>query len=143
MEQVRKIEQHASWDDPAAFMDWASKVYRVDRTKSQPYTIVIGIEKNALKGLLVEWFGDMGIPILPLGGYGSETLERKIRAYVARDERPAIFIYAGDFDASGVHIWGGFTRNTQEGWIQATRIGPTNQAGPEPALPPLTVDVAD
>lgn len=137
LEHGRKIEQYTFWEDPAALIDWARAAYRVDRTKSQPYTIVLAVEKNALKGLLVDWFGNLGIPILPLGGYGSETLERKIRAKVAGYERPAVFIYAGDFDASGVHIWDEFTENTEECWIEATRIGLTDDQIDELGLPVL------
>lgn len=137
LEHGRRIERHTSWDDPAALIRWAQRVYRVDRTKGQPHTIVLAIEKNALKGLLVDWFGDLGVPVLPLGGYGSETLERKIRDHVFGQERPAVLIYAGDFDASGVHIWETFSENTSECWTETVRLGLTETQITDLALPVL------
>ena len=60
----------------------------------------------------MSWFGDLGIPILALGGYSSEcssgTSSRKVKA----DGRPAKLLYVGDADAAGLNIFYNFVERT-------------------------------
>ena len=72
---------------------------------------------------MLDWFGDTGIPVVPLGGYGSETLERSVWNRVRALGRPAVFIYAGDFDPSGMDIGRGFVENTADCWQETARVG--------------------
>lgn len=123
MEHGRRVRQYASWDSPVDALQYAIDSYRVDRTDGQDYLVFISVEKNALSNLLVDWFGDLGLPVLPLGGYGSETLERAVRDRVDLDGRPAVLIYAGDFDPTGLDIERAFIENTADCWHETRRVG--------------------
>ena len=80
-------------------------LYRRDRTEGQSHCIVIAVEKRAMGGPLEQAFGEpFGIPVIPLAGYVSQTLADDTRDMVAKDGRPAVCLYAGDFDPSGEDI---------------------------------------
>ncbi len=53
---------------------------------------------------LTQWFGPLGLPVLALGGYASQSYVQDVRAAVLRQRRPAILLYGGDFDPSGEDI---------------------------------------
>lgn len=118
----RGILQPPHWDHPADAMQALADQYRLDRTAGQDVSVFLGVEKNALAGLLQAWFDEYGVPVLPLGGYSSESLDRVVRLQVQRDGRPAVLIYAGDFDASGMDIGRNFVAQT-DCWQQVIRIG--------------------
>jgi hypothetical protein len=122
-EHGRRLREYLRWDSPEDALKNAADIYRRDRTEGQDYDIFLAVEKNALGDLLLDWFGDLGIPVLPLGGYGSETLERAVRERAEADPRPAVLIYAGDFDASGLNIGRTFVRYTADLWYRTVRIG--------------------
>lgn len=64
----------------------------------------LGVEKNGIVEQLRSWFGHHGFPIPALGGYSSQSYVADVIADVTYQERPAVLIYAGDFDASGEDI---------------------------------------
>lgn len=118
----RSIRKPLAWTSPADAIDWVARTYRVDRAATQPVSLWLGVEKNALAGLMQEWFRDLGVPVLPLGGYSSESLERDVLREVRDDGRKAVLVYAGDFDASGMDIGRSFIETTGC-WDEAIRIG--------------------
>jgi hypothetical protein len=65
---------------------------------------VPGVEKAGIVAQLQEWFDDYGVPILALGGYSSQSYVEEVIADVERAGRPAVLLYAGDFDPSGEDI---------------------------------------
>lgn len=132
----RKILQPVHFDDPDDAMDALIAQYRVDRTKYQDVSLWLGVEKNALAGLIEAWFGELGIPILPLGGYSSESLDRIVKARVEQDDRPAVLIVAGDFDASGMDISRSFIDMT-DCWADTVRIALDDQQVEALGLPVL------
>lgn len=95
--------------------------YRLDRTIGQTAQVFIGVEKNALAGLLEAWFENYGLPVLPLGGFSSEDIDRRVKDRVHTDGRPAVLIIAGDFDASGMDITRNFIQQT-DCWKAVHRI---------------------
>lgn len=121
-EDARKIRVPTTWTSPADALESLIASYREDRTDGQAATVMLGVEKNALGGLLESWFGGLGIPVVPLGGYGSQTIEQKVRDYAAEYARPARLIYAGDFDAAGMDIGRCFIEKTADVWSETTRI---------------------
>ena len=123
LEHGRQVKELACSSCEQSALDGLARGLQLDRAANQDYTIVLGVEKNALVDLLWSWFGDLGVPVNALGGYGSETLERRVRDYVRRYDREAIFIYAGDFDASGMNIGEKFIEHTEDCWDAVTRIG--------------------
>ena len=132
----RRILQPVFFDDPADALSVLIEQYRVDRTAGQDVSLWIGLEKNALVGLLEEWFFEYGVPVLPLGGYSSEGIDRQVKRRVAADGRPAVLVYAGDFDASGMDIGRSFVETTAC-WKETIRIGLSEQQINDLGLPVL------
>ncbi len=104
IDRTRTIHRFQSFAGPDEARGWLARIYRRDRTEGQEFSIYLGVEKAGIVEQLESWFGGLGIPILALGGYTSQTYVEIIKADVLDQARPAILIYAGDFDPSGEDI---------------------------------------
>jgi len=93
-----------AFDGPDDARQGRADIYRRDRTEGQPRSVYLGVEKNGMIARLETWFGDLGVPILALGGYLSPTYADQVQRDTAHDGRKAVPLYAGDFDASGEDI---------------------------------------
>ena len=62
------------------------------------------MEKAGIVEQLTDWFGDLGVPVLALGGYSSQSYVQDVADDVAAQARPAVLLYAGDHDPSGEDI---------------------------------------
>src|SRR5205085_1323562 len=69
----RRIHRRRSWTSPRSGREWLAVNYRRPRTEGQPVNLYIGTEKNGMVPQLQEWFDILGIPILGLGGYPSQS----------------------------------------------------------------------
>jgi hypothetical protein len=119
---TRGIESYRWFGSPAAALNWTASIYRTDRTSGQDVSIYLGVEKAGLVNQLMGWFTDpLGIPVLPLRGYSSEPFESQVIRHVERQDRPAILVYAGDFDASGTDIDRNFIAQT-DCWHKVIRV---------------------
>jgi hypothetical protein len=79
-------------------------MYRRDRTEGQPYHLMIGVEKATQFGFLREWFKGIGVPVMALRGFSSQSHVDEVADLIDSDDRPSVLIYAGDFDPSGEDI---------------------------------------
>lgn len=104
MDRGRVIHRDQTFTSPAAARRWLHRIYRRDRTHGQPWSVYLGVEKAGIVEQLREWFGDLGVPILALGGYGSQTYVDDVVADVIKAKRRAVLLYAGDHDPSGEDI---------------------------------------
>jgi hypothetical protein len=126
MDRTRDIERlYPLFQSTDEALDWVKSRYRRDRTEGQEWSIYLAVEKAGIVNQLNEWFGyPLGIPILPLQGYSSQSFVDQVAAdakndirnddgeddihYANLDEdgrpRPTVLIYAGDFDPSGEDI---------------------------------------
>lgn len=105
VDETRAVYVPASWENAAEINREARSAFRVDRTNGQEVTILLGVEKRGHAERLKRWFSDpYGIPVVPLGGFASQSFISTIEAEVERHDRPAVLIYAGDLDASGEDI---------------------------------------
>jgi hypothetical protein len=105
LDKTSRIERSLSFKSPAEAIGWLRDVYRRDRTEGQPWSIYLGVEKDGMSEQLRDWFGrPMGLPILALGGYASQTLVDKVKADIRRQKRPAVLLYGGDHDPTGPDI---------------------------------------
>jgi hypothetical protein len=138
----RTVLKPSGYDSPHHAVDAAARWYRRDRTEGQRYQVWLGVEKNALAGLMEDWFGDYGVPVLPLGGYSSESIDRQVVRDVSLDGRPAILIYGGDFDPSGMDIGRNFIDNTTC-WHRTIRVGLSEQQIADLSLPVLEGKATD
>lgn len=131
----RRIHRYPTFADPAdALAMWVGQ-YRLDRTAGQDVSLYLGVEKAGQVALLMSWFGaDLGIPILPLGGYSGQGFVDDVIDDVAAD-RPAVLLYAGDFDPSGEDIDRDFVART-DCWTKVVRVALTAEQVTQYRLPP-------
>jgi hypothetical protein len=113
IDRTRDVHRCKNFPSPEEATDWLCRIYRRDRTEGQEVSIYLGVEKAGIVEQLRSWFGDLGIPILALGGYSSQTYIDQVVGDVQRQNRTAILIYAGDFDPSGEDIDRDFLARTE------------------------------
>ena len=135
IDRGRSIHVHAAWDGPAAAMGALISQYRLDRTSGQDVSLYLGVEKAGMVVQLDAWFGDLGIPVLALGGYSSQTYTDDVAADAGRRERPAVLLYAGDFDPSGEDIDRDFEERSGC-WAKVIRVALTAGQVDDYGLPP-------
>jgi hypothetical protein len=134
LDLTRDIYQEASWASPGDLLTAAANQYRRDRTEGQEYNIFIGVEKNGLLPTLQDWFDDYGVIVFPVGGYESVSLESDINEAIRADGRPAVLLYGGDLDPSGVDIYRNLLRYTGP-WIDTERVAITWEQTEENGIP--------
>jgi hypothetical protein len=83
---------------------------------------------------LQSWFDDLGVPILALGGYSSQTYVDDVAADAFGVSRPAVLLYAGDFDPSGEDIDRDFIERTAC-WDKVVRVALSAEQVREHRLP--------
>lgn len=105
IDRTREIHEPLTFSSPEDAVDWVRYRYRRDRSEGQDYQLYLAIEKAGIVEQLLQWFGyPLGLPVLSLGGYTSESYIAEIADRVDEDLRPAVLLYAGDYDPSGLDI---------------------------------------
>lgn len=112
IDKTRHISRVNTVNDVRDSLVSALDEYRLDRTEGQEYQVWLGAEKRGMTDQLWSWFSDLGFPIVGFGGYVSQTMADNVAGSVSADGRPAVFIYAGDFDPSGIDIPRDFEERT-------------------------------
>ena len=138
----RSIHRYATYPSPEAARDRLARTYRRDRTEKQDASLYLGVEKAGHVTRLLTRFGDLGIPILALGGYASQSYVKDVVADVGASGRPAVLLYAGDFDPSGEDILRDFLART-DCFTKVDRIALTADQVLEYDLPPLPGKTTD
>ena len=135
MDRTRTIHRDETFSSPVGAQRWLQRIYRRDRTEGQTVSLYLGVEKAGIVEQLREWFGELGVPVLALGGYGSQTYVDDVIADVHATGRPAVLLYAGDHDPSGEDIDRDFTPRTNC-WREVRRVALTADQVTAYALPP-------
>lgn len=106
---TRSITEYAGFSGLPEYLDQMGRTYYRSRTEGQDVVPVIVAEKETLLMQLADWFAvPYGVPVVPLRGYHSESLERDvIRRF--DDDGVYVALYVGDFDPTGSDI----ERNTR------------------------------
>jgi hypothetical protein len=104
LDRTRAIIRPYEFTSADEALTWLASIYGHDRDAGQTHSLYLGVEKAGIETLLQHWFGDMGIPILPLGGYASQTFCDDVHDDIEEQGRPSVLIYAGDYDSSGKDI---------------------------------------
>jgi hypothetical protein len=106
LDRTGRIERWDTFGGVGDVMDFVVQyLYRRDRSEGQEWTIYLGVEKAGLSEQLDSWFGhELGVPIVALGGYASQSLVDTVRRDIQSCGRPAVLIYAGDLDPTGEDI---------------------------------------
>lgn len=136
IDRTREIENFASWDSPNNALKERAESYRRDRTEGQEWSIYLGVEKHGMTTQLLHWFGKYGIPVLALGGYSSQTFVDDVVRDVYEQGRPALMLYAGDFDPSGVDIDRDFMERA-DCFDKVTRVALSRRIIDRHDLPPM------
>lgn len=134
IDRGRSIHRHPRFDGPLDALDSLRRWYRRDRTAGQGVSLYLGVEKAGMVVQLESWFGRLGVPILALGGYSSQTYVAEVAADVKWQLRPAVLLYAGDFDPSGEDIDRDFLDRT-DCWQKVVRVALTAEQVREHQLP--------
>jgi hypothetical protein len=123
---TREIFAYRSFDGIADAIGDTVATYRRDRTEGQEWQVWIAGEKRTLAQQLRRWFGDLGAPIVVCAGYPSQTLCDDVSESVDDDGRPAVLIYAGDFDPSGEDIARDFVERV-DAFEEVVRVAVTQE----------------
>jgi hypothetical protein len=142
IDRGREIHRPGYFGSATDALTWLSWRYRRDRTDGQDVSVYIGVEKAGLVMQLTSWFDDLGIPILALGGYSSQTYVNEVAVDVADQHRPAVLLYAGDFDPSGEDIDRDFVARTGC-FDKVVRVALTADQVDEHQLPPAMGKTTD
>lgn len=135
IDRGRTIHRYESWPDIATALADARSYFRLDRTIGQDVSLYLGVEKAGMVVQLQSWFGHLGIPILALGGYSSQTyVDDVTNDTYEHARRPSVLLYAGDFDPSGEDIDRDFTARTGC-WSDVVRVALSAEQVREYALP--------
>jgi hypothetical protein len=88
IDRNRAINRYRTFTSSGQAVDWLRAIYRRPRDENQEWSIYVGVEKSGIVEQLTDWFGDLGIPIVALGGYSSQSYVDEIVKDVARQQRP-------------------------------------------------------
>lgn len=138
----RSVARLYSYGSPEQARAELREDYRRDRTEGQPYAIYLGLEKGTLTAQVRSWFDDRGLPVVALRGYSSQTLADDVREEVEADGRPAVLLYAGDFDPSGDDLLRDFIARTGC-WKKVVRVALTDEQVRQYDLPTAPGKLSD
>lgn len=142
LDKTRNIIRYREFDSPQQAMAHTARNYRRDRSEGQPYTIFLAVEKDGLTAQLEQWFGHLSAPIMALRGYSSQSFADVVREQAEGYARPAILIYAGDFDPSGEDILRAFVKQA-DCFDGVERVALNREQIEEYNLPPLAGKSSD
>ena len=115
IDRGRTIHRYAYWPDIQTALAEVKEYFRLDRTLGQDVSIYLGVEKAGIVDQLQSWFGHLGIPVLALGGYSSQTYIDEVAQDTTIHNRGAVLLYGGDFNPSGEDIDRDFVERTDCG----------------------------
>lgn len=136
MDRTRRIHRHGTFTGTADAIGYMLDVYRRDRTEGQDVSVFLAVEKAGMVEQLTSWFGGYGLPVLALGGYASQSYVGTVAEDVERQGRPAVLLYAGDFDPEGEDIDRDFVART-DCWAKVERVALTPEQVDAHRLPPM------
>jgi hypothetical protein len=134
VDRGRTIHRYEYWPDIQTAVEDAKAYFRLDRTLGQDVSLYLGVEKAGMVIQLQSWFGALGIPVIALGGYSSQTYVDDVVDDTTADNRPAVLLYGGDFDPSGEDIDRDFIARS-DCWDKVVRVALTATQVREYALP--------
>jgi hypothetical protein len=143
IDPTRQIEMPLSFTGPEDACEWLRENYRRPRSEGQRVNLIVGVEKATQFGLLRNAFEDLGLPVTALRGYSSQSHVEALTDLVEADPRPAVLIYAGDFDPSGEDISRDFIDRCGPGLARVHRVALDWSQVLEHDLPPQLGKTSD
>lgn len=121
IDTLREVHVPPSWPDAGALVAQVPDLFRLDRTRNQRHALYVAAEKDSLRAMFTSWLADLGVPVLVVRGFGSQSYVQMVRQRTARDPRPAVLLYCGDFDCSGEDVERDWVARTQC-WSEVHRV---------------------
>lgn len=109
----RSMRDQIYKERPEEMFQGLDEAYRLNKWEDQEWYPVVGIEKQALEGVISGICYNLEVPFIAFKGYSSQStswrLGQRLAAAINRGQRPILF-HLGDHDPSGMDM----TRDTQE-----------------------------
>ncbi|MEU0670919.1 hypothetical protein ABZ508_34445 [Streptomyces lavendulocolor] len=121
IDPLREVHVPPAWPDATVFLRAVPDWFALDRTAGQTTALYVACEKDTLRAQMTGWLEGTGIPVLVVRGFGSQSYVQVVRERTARDPRPAVLLYVGDFDASGADIERDWVTRT-DCWSHVERV---------------------
>ncbi|MET7297948.1 hypothetical protein [Embleya sp. NPDC005575] len=93
VDTLREVHVPPAWTDNAAFLEQAPDWFRLDRSRGREVAVYVAAGKDSLRRMFSSWLADLGVPVLVVRGFGSQSYVDVVRARVAQDPRPAVLEY--------------------------------------------------
>ncbi len=100
VDETRKLEKVATWDNPAQFVRAVNRSYRRDFWNQQPCQVEVWSEKGTIRGVLAPVLDEYGVGFRVMHGFSSATTINDVAQH--DDSRPLKVLYIGDYDPSGM-----------------------------------------
>jgi hypothetical protein len=136
----REIHEMPGWDTEAEFFEAVIESWARRRNAGQEIHLFVGVEKDTLRAQALNLARPLGIPVVVLKGYGSETYAKEVSQRIAEDGRPAVLLYFGDLDPSGENLQADWESKSGPWAIPAIRLG-INIGDRSPATSGLAYDL--
>lgn len=106
-DRTRYTRDNTMFDSPQNAFASVRAQYMTDLWAGQPIRLVVGIEKDAMVGVISEICYELRLPFTSFRGYSSQSqqwrLGRQLAEYVRQGQRP-ILLHLGDHDPDGVDM---------------------------------------
>lgn len=109
-DRVRAYHGSGGWDNVDSYVNCEInslfRYYSRDLSQSQPKYIEIWIEKDALSSIFTRAAEKYNVPVTVCRGFSSVSFLNDFKQRLERNSggRPAVMLYFGDFDPSGVEM---------------------------------------
>jgi hypothetical protein len=104
IDNVRKIDVPATFSDLSDVLSAALYSYKLDPWLDQPQQVYVMTEKNAIAGIMRQITYPYVVPLCVVVGFSSRTFLHDIAERIAAARKPAVVLYLGDHDGSGLKI---------------------------------------
>jgi hypothetical protein len=131
-DSTREVQRPLAFEDALERLFYSAH-FKLDRTLGQPIQTWIVVEKRGLAARVESWTADRGIPVVALGGFGSQTIERMVAEEIRADGRPSRGLFVADLDPSGWHLPQVFQRHV--GFDSVERVALTIEQAHDLNLP--------
>lgn len=107
VDHTRKVERQASWYEPKEFLKVVPPAYHLDRWDNQEHRLVVMVEKDTLRNIILPTCEKYDVPFCANRGYASLSHLYKVAGlfseYYDAGQSPILF-YLGDHDPSGLDM---------------------------------------
>lgn len=112
-DMTRYTRDNTMFESPAQAFACVREQYMTDLWAGQPFRLLVGIEKDAMVGVISEICHELRVPFTSFRGYSSQSqqwrLGQQLAKFIQQGQRP-ILLHLGDHDPDGVDM----TRDNKE-----------------------------